>query len=161
MRRHTLVITLGFVILSIAWYLFRPELLLIDKPVNEQFPGGTQTQITSQDTSPVMLLEGRFHGVAHEGEGVATVYQLQSSQRILRLTDFKTVNGPALYAICLPPMMPTAMQPWSEPALFRLAGLKAMWVIRTTISPRMSTLPNTGPSQSGAAGSASTSPPHH
>jgi hypothetical protein len=97
MRRRTVVITLGFMIFGIAWYLFRPELAFIDKPVKEEFPRGTQVEATSQGTSPVVLFSGRFHDVAHEGEGVATVYQLPTGERVLRFTDFKTLNGPALY----------------------------------------------------------------
>ena len=42
------------------------------------------------------LFEGRFHGVAHDGKGVATVYQLGGGKRILRLTQFETSNGPDL-----------------------------------------------------------------
>lgn len=43
---------------------------------------------------PVPLSTGRFHGVAHETRGVATIYQLPSGKRVLRLTDFETSNGP-------------------------------------------------------------------
>ncbi len=96
-QRRTLVITLGVVILGIAWYLFRPELLFIGKPYNEQFPGGNQTQVTSQGTSPVVLSEGHFHDVAHEGRGVAKIYRLSGGERVLRFMNFKTLNGPALY----------------------------------------------------------------
>jgi len=40
------------------------------------------------------LAAGRFHGVAHETEGQATIYQLADGRRVLRLSDFKTSNGP-------------------------------------------------------------------
>jgi hypothetical protein len=62
MRRRTVVITLGFMIFGIAWYLFRPELAFIDKPVKEEFPRGTQVEATSQGTSPVVLPRRRGSG---------------------------------------------------------------------------------------------------
>ena len=35
-----IVIGIGVVVLGIAWALFRPELLFINKEVNEELPGG-------------------------------------------------------------------------------------------------------------------------
>jgi len=49
---------------------------------------------SAQDAAPKALAMGHFHGVAHETEGVATVYQLSDGKRLLRLTGFKTSNGP-------------------------------------------------------------------
>lgn len=96
MRGRRLLFTSGVIILGIAWYLFRPELAFIDKPVSEEFPGGTRTQPAAQDT-PMVLFQGRFHDVAHEGRGLATIYQLPDGERVLRFNDFKTLNGPALF----------------------------------------------------------------
>jgi hypothetical protein len=76
----------GLVVVGgIAWYLFRPELLFVNKRVNESVAGATV------GTS---LLSGRFHGVAHETQGTATVQDFGQGHRILRLTDFTTSNGP-------------------------------------------------------------------
>jgi hypothetical protein len=47
-------------------------------------------------SGPVALAAGSFHGVAHDGKGKATIYQLPSGQRVLRLTEFATSNGPDL-----------------------------------------------------------------
>jgi electron transfer DM13 len=47
--------------------------------------------------SPASLAEGRFHSVAHETEGVATVYEVDGGKRIVRLTQFKTSNGPDVH----------------------------------------------------------------
>jgi hypothetical protein len=44
-----------------------------------------------------MVAEGRFHSVAHESKGVATIYQFSDGRRVLRFTDFETSNGPAVY----------------------------------------------------------------
>ena len=40
------------------------------------------------------LATGSFHSVAHETEGKATIYRLTNGRRVLRLSDFKTSNGP-------------------------------------------------------------------
>lgn len=70
---------------GIAWYLFRPELLFVNKRVNESVAGATVG---------ASLLSGRFHGVAHETTGTATVQEFGAGRRVLRLTDFATSNGP-------------------------------------------------------------------
>lgn len=44
--------------------------------------------------SAVPLVAGRFHGVAHETTGEASVYEVEGGKRILRFTGFKTSNGP-------------------------------------------------------------------
>ena len=47
----------------------------------------------STGTEPALLFVGRFHGVAHESRGTATIYQLPDNRRLLRLTEFETSNG--------------------------------------------------------------------
>jgi hypothetical protein len=47
-------------------------------------------------SAPRLLASGRFHQVAHKGEGVAAILQLPNGQRILRLTDFRTADNPEL-----------------------------------------------------------------
>jgi hypothetical protein len=85
MRRRWIA---GLVVLAgTGWYLFRPELLFVNKRVNESL-------VTTQGAAvPMVVLSGRFHSVAHETRGTATVNQLGDS-RVLRLTDFATSNGP-------------------------------------------------------------------
>lgn len=89
MKRRTWVV--GVVVLgTVGWYLFRPELLFVRKRVNETLP----SEVAAQPAAPAALLTGRFHSVAHETRGVATVLQVAQSKRILRLTEFTTSNGP-------------------------------------------------------------------
>ena len=38
MSKRNLIIGLGVIALVIAWYAFRPELLFVNKTVNEQLP---------------------------------------------------------------------------------------------------------------------------
>jgi hypothetical protein len=90
MKKRTILIGLALLVAVSAWYWFRPELLFIDSSVDEAFPSSAGVQATP-------LAHGTFHSVAHETKGVATVYELPGSRRVLRLTDFQTSNGPAVY----------------------------------------------------------------
>ncbi len=42
----------------------------------------------------VRLTSGRFHTNAHQTTGAAAIYRLEDGRRVLRLTEFKTSNGP-------------------------------------------------------------------
>jgi hypothetical protein len=76
---------------GVGWYLFRPELLFVNKRVNEGIATGSAA--ASSDAAPVELLGGSFHSVAHETHGNAAIIDV-GGKRILRLTDFATSNGP-------------------------------------------------------------------
>jgi pentapeptide MXKDX repeat protein len=45
------------------------------------------------------LLTGTFHGKVHSTSGRATVYQGADGKKILRLTHFKTSNGPDVHVV--------------------------------------------------------------
>ena len=82
----------GLVVLGgVAWYLFRPELLFVNKRVNEGIVTGSAAATTS--ARPAKLLGGSFHSVAHETHGNASILDV-GGKKILRLTDFTTSNGP-------------------------------------------------------------------
>jgi hypothetical protein len=87
-RRNWLV---GLAVLGgIGWYASRPELLFVRKQVNESLPVAA-----AQSRAPsVALASGKFHSVAHETRGTATILRLADGSQILRLTDFSTSNGP-------------------------------------------------------------------
>ena len=74
-----------------AWYAFRPEGLIIDHRVHEEFPS------TRDGSVPQTLASGTFYSVVHPTEGVATVYGLGNGNRVLRLTNLKTTNGPNVH----------------------------------------------------------------
>jgi Electron transfer DM13 len=82
------------VVVVVAWYLFRPELLFINRTVDEALPMSATTARPAQDTPASVLATGRFHSVAHDTSGVATIHQLSDGQRLVRLTAFETSNGP-------------------------------------------------------------------
>ena len=86
------IIAGGVVALGIGWYLFRPELLFVNSTVNEALPGTVQAS-SANAGGPMTLASGRFHGVAHATEGTAAILSVDG-KHILRLTNFKTSNGP-------------------------------------------------------------------
>ena len=93
MRKHKRAIAMSAVVIGgIAWFLFRPERLFINRTVNEELASAATT--STMPASPVPIASGRFHGVAHEGSGTATIYRLPDGKQILRFTDFATSNGP-------------------------------------------------------------------
>lgn len=92
MNKRQIVTGVGIVALAIAWYAFRPELLFVNKQVNEQFP-----MDTSAASGPMSLAKGNFKSLAHETKGVATIYKLADGKQTLRLTEFETSNGPDVH----------------------------------------------------------------
>lgn len=89
-QRKIWIATIAFALAVIGWALFRPELLFVNNKVNEAFPAA---QASSANGS-VALLTGKFHGVAHQTKGTATIHRLADGHHVLRLTDFETSNGP-------------------------------------------------------------------
>jgi hypothetical protein len=46
-----------------------------------------------------VLAQGDFHSVAHDTTGAATIHRLENGDRLLRLTNFATSNGPDVRVI--------------------------------------------------------------
>jgi hypothetical protein len=91
MSKKTIGILAGLVVLTGAWYAFRPERIFIKTTVNEALPTAA-TAATM--TGPKALLGGNFRGLAHETKGMATVYEIEGGKRVVRFTNFETSNGP-------------------------------------------------------------------
>jgi hypothetical protein len=51
----------------------------------------------AQGQAAKVLAKGEFHNAEKAGKGTATVYQLANGKRVLRLSDFRTDNGPDLH----------------------------------------------------------------
>ena len=83
------------IVLAAGWFLFRPELLFVNRTVSEEFPAVSQSTAAGPQR-PQKLLSGQFKGYAHETEGTAAIYGMED-KRILRLTNFKTSNGPDVH----------------------------------------------------------------
>jgi len=79
------------VVLLVAWYAFRPERLVVNRRVDEALP-------TAQGGPSAQPLEsGRFYSILHPTEGTATIFQMGDGTRVLRLTSFRTSNGPDVH----------------------------------------------------------------
>jgi hypothetical protein len=55
----------------------------------------------AQDSGAKTLETGTFHGKVHSTSGRATIYQEADGKLILRLTNFKTSNGPDVHVILI------------------------------------------------------------
>ena len=89
MSKRIIVVLAVAIVAIVGWYAFRPERLVIDQKVNEQFP--------TASAASNKLASGQFHSGAHETKGTATVFQLADGKKTLRLTDFATSNGPDVH----------------------------------------------------------------
>jgi Electron transfer DM13 len=92
MKKWTKVlIAVVVVAVLVGWYAFRPERLVVNRRVDEALP-------TAQGGASAQPLEsGRFYSILHPTEGTATIFQMGDGNRILRLTSFRTSNGPDVH----------------------------------------------------------------
>jgi hypothetical protein len=98
MKKRNLYIGIGVIVLAGAWYAFRPELLFIDRTINEKLPAAEASPMAmSKMSEPMILAKGNFQGLAHETKGMAAVHQLADGKRLLRLSNFETSNGPDVH----------------------------------------------------------------
>lgn len=77
-------------VIAVLWYLFRPELIFVNRSVSESLPAATAGAATSAKP----LKSGAFTSLAHQTSGTAAIYELPDGRKVLRLSDFKTSNGP-------------------------------------------------------------------
>ena len=89
MSRRIMVVLAVAIVTIAGWYAFRPERLVIDEKVNEQFP--------TASAASNKVASGEFRSGAHETRGNADVFQLADGKKTLRLTNFTTSNGPDLH----------------------------------------------------------------
>jgi hypothetical protein len=97
MQKRTVIVSIALVVVAIGWYLFRPERLWTNDTVNETFPTAETAGTTSAAGATPALVAGTFRGIAHETSGMAGLYDVGNGRRILRLSDFKTSNGPDVH----------------------------------------------------------------
>jgi len=112
----------------IAWYAFRPERLVVNRSVSETFPSG------QDGSSPQPLESGNFYSILHPTEGTATIYQLGDGSRVLRLTSFRTSNGPDVHVYMV------ASDDAKDVATVEKAGFVDLGVIKGNIGDQNYTL---------------------
>jgi hypothetical protein len=96
MRKRNAIIGLAIVAVVGGWYAFRPERLFVNKTVNESLGAVTPTSgsAPAAAAAPATLAMGSFHSNAHDTRGTAAVIDVGGGNRVLRLTNFATSNGP-------------------------------------------------------------------
>jgi Electron transfer DM13 len=116
-KHRVITAIIGLTVLTGVWYLFRPELLFINRSVNEAPPF---------DTTAQPLNTGLFTNDVHETSGRATIYRQSSGGLILRLSEFRTSNGPDVHVVLAKPndILVQNMAPGSGPAFVELGALK-------------------------------------
>lgn len=88
--RNALLAVAALLLIVVGWYLFRPELLFVDTAVNETL----DVAATSGNPAAPPIWSGTFQSLAHETTGTAAVFAAGDGSHIVRLTDFRTSNGP-------------------------------------------------------------------
>lgn len=88
----TLMKKAGLVCAMAASFLLPGILLAQDKMQDDK---------TMHDEQAKTLFTGKFHGKVHKTEGRATIYQDKDGKQILRLTNFRTSNGPDVHVVLL------------------------------------------------------------
>ena len=63
------------------------------------FALGSLQELRAQGAKAKTLETGTFHGKVHQTSGRATVYQEEDGKLVLRLTNFRTSNGPDVHVI--------------------------------------------------------------
>lgn len=64
-------------------------------------PSGYAQDSMKQEPKAKTLATGTFHGNVHKTSGRATIYQQEDGKLVLRLTNFKTSNGPDVHVILI------------------------------------------------------------
>ena len=65
------------------------------------FTLGLQPAVNAQDSGAKTIETGTFHGKVHNTSGRATIYREHDGKLVLRLTNFKTSNGPDVHVILI------------------------------------------------------------
>ncbi len=123
-----LAIPVAAVAAFVAWYAFRPERLVVNRSVAEALPtapGGS---------SPQSLVSGQFYSILHPTAGTATIYQMGDGMRVLRLTSFRTSNGPDVHVYMV------AADDAKDAAAVQQAGFIDLGVLKGNIGDQNYTL---------------------
>src|SRR6266576_2814215 len=123
-----LAIPVAAVAALVAWYVFRPERLVVNRQVDEAIPA------TQGGSSAQPLESGRFYSILHPTEGTATIYQMGDGTRVLRLTSFSTSNGPDVHVYMV------AADDAKDVARVQQAGFVDLGVIKGNVGDQNYTL---------------------
>lgn len=129
MKKWTkLGIPIAAVVILVAWYAFRPERLVVNRRVDEAMP------IARGEPSLRPVESGRFYSILHPTEGTASIYRTGDGTRVLRLTSFKTSNGPDVHVYMV------AADDAKDTAIVQQAGFVDLGVLKGNIGDQNYTL---------------------
>ena len=69
-------------------------------PFGLQAPAHAQ-EVMKHENQAKAIVTGTFHGKVHSTSGRATIYEEQDGKLVLRLTNFKTSNGPDVHVVLI------------------------------------------------------------
>jgi hypothetical protein len=122
------LIPIVIVLAAVAWYVFRPERLFVNRHVDEAMPA------VQGSSSPQTLESGHFYSILHPTEGTATILQMGDGARVLRLTSFRTSNGPDVHVYMV------AADDAKDAATVERAGFVDLGVLKGNIGDQNYTL---------------------
>lgn len=100
---RTMKAGMGLAVLAAAFALQAPayaqDSMPQDKMQSDSMKQGKMGDKMMHEGMAKTLFTGKFHGKVHKTEGRATVYQEADGKLVLRLTGFKTSNGPDVHVI--------------------------------------------------------------
>jgi hypothetical protein len=128
MKKWTIVIPIAAIAAFLAWYAFRPERLVVNRPVDEAMPAAQGS------SSPQRLVSGQFYSILHPTAGTATIYQMGDGSRVLRFTSFSTSNGPDVHVYMV------ASDDAKDVATVQQAGFIDLGVIKGNVGDQNYTL---------------------
>lgn len=100
---RTMKAGMGLAVLAAAFALQAPayaqDSMHQDKMQSDNMKHDKMGDKTMQEGMAKTLFSGKFHGKVHKTEGRATVYQEADGKLVLRLTGFKTSNGPDVHVV--------------------------------------------------------------
>jgi hypothetical protein len=128
MKKWKVVIPIAAVVAFLAWYVFRPERLVVNRRVDEAMPAAQGS------SSPQRLVAGQFYSILHPTAGTATVYQMGDGSRVLRFTSFSTSNGPDVHVYMV------ASDDAKDVATVQQAGFIDLGVIKGNVGDQNYTL---------------------
>ena len=111
-----------------AWYVFRPERLVVNRNVDEAMP----TVPAGSSAQP--LESGSFYSILHPTKGTAAIYPMGDGTHVLRLTNFSTSNGPDVHVYMV------AADDAKDAATVEKAGFVDLGVIKGNIGDQNYTL---------------------
>jgi hypothetical protein len=91
-RKHKPLAIVAALVLAGLWYWFRPEKLFVNHRVDEPAP-------TASSSDPELVYTTELRTQLHETSGRASIYREHDGSFLLRLTDFKTSNGPDVHVV--------------------------------------------------------------